>query len=94
MSARSRTRPTTQPAPGRPARQEHEYVRHGTAILLAALDVHGGGIFTATDLDRNTAANFIAFLDDLDAKVPPRWRCIWCWTTAPPTSPATPAGGC
>ena len=26
--------------------------------------------FTATDLDRNTAANFIAFLEDLDAKVP------------------------
>src|SRR5215216_2796336 len=23
----------------------------------------------------------------------PRWRCTWCWTTAPPTSPATPAGG-
>ena len=70
IGARSRTRPTTRPAPGRPARQEHEYVRHGTAILLAALDVHGGGIFTATDLDRNTAANFIAFLDELDAKVP------------------------
>src|SRR4029450_3292068 len=26
--------------------------------------------FQATDLDRNTAANFIDFLDDLDAKVP------------------------
>jgi transposase len=70
IGARSRTRPTTPPAPGRPARQEHEYVRHGTAILLAVLDVHGGGIFTATDLDRNTAANFIDFLDELDAKVP------------------------
>jgi DDE superfamily endonuclease len=45
-------------------------VRHGTAILLAALDVHGGGILQATDLDRNTARNFIAFLDELDAKVP------------------------
>jgi hypothetical protein len=44
-------------------------VRHGTVILLAALDVHGGGIFTATDLDRNTAANFTCFLDELDAKV-------------------------
>jgi hypothetical protein len=44
----------------RPARQEHEYVRHGTAVLLAALDVQGGGI-TATDLDRNTAAKFIEF---------------------------------
>ena len=70
MPARSRTRSTTRPAPGRPARQEHEYVRHGTAILLAALDVHGGGIFQATDLDRNTATNFIDFLDALDAKVP------------------------
>jgi transposase len=70
IGARSRTRPTQPVAPGRPARQEHEYVRHGTAILLAALDVHGGGIFQATDLDRNTAANFIGFLDELDAKVP------------------------
>jgi transposase len=70
MTARSRTRPTQPVAPGRPARQEHEYVRHGTATLLAALDVHGGQIFTATDLDRNTAVNFIDFLDELDAKVP------------------------
>jgi transposase len=72
IGARSRTRSTTRPGPGRPARQEHEYVRHGIAILLAALDVHGGGIFQATDIDRNTAANFIAFLDELDAKVPAR----------------------
>ncbi|HSO55537.1 MAG TPA: IS630 family transposase, partial [Actinomycetes bacterium] len=50
--------PPSRPAPGRPTRQAHEYVRHG------------GGIFTATDLDPNTAANFIRFLDDLDAKVP------------------------
>jgi transposase len=74
MPARSRTRPTTRPttrpAPGRPSRQEYEHVRHGTATLLAALDVHGGGIVQATDLDHNTAANFLSFLDDLDAKVP------------------------
>jgi transposase len=70
IGAPSRTRPTTRPAPGRPSRQEHEYLRHGTATLLAALDVHRGGILQATDLDRNTAANFIDFLDELDAKVP------------------------
>jgi transposase len=70
IGARSRTRPTTRPAPGRPSRQEHEYARHGTATLLAALDVHRGGILQATDLDRNTAANFISFLEELDAKVP------------------------
>jgi len=70
IGARSRTRPTTRPAPGQPSRQEHEYLRHGTATLLAALDVHRGGILQATDLDRNTAANFISFLEELDAKVP------------------------
>jgi transposase len=70
IGARSRTRPGTPPAPGRPTRQEHEYVRHGTATLLAALDVHHGGVVQATDVDRNTARNFIAFLDDLDAKIP------------------------
>jgi transposase len=70
IGARSRTRPTTRPAPGRPSRQEHQYLRHGTATLLAALDVHRGGILQATDLDRNTAANFIDFLDELDATVP------------------------
>jgi transposase len=70
IGARSRTRPTTRPAPGRPSRQEHQYVRHGTATLLAALDVHRGGILQATDLDRNTAANFTCFLEELDAKVP------------------------
>ena len=70
IGARSRTRLSTLPAPGRPARQEHEYVRHGTANLLVALDVHGGGIYQATGLDRNTATNFIAVLGELDAKVP------------------------
>jgi transposase len=70
IGARSRTWPATPPAPGRPTRQEHEYVRHGTATLLAALDVHRGGVLQATNLDRNTAENFIAFLDELDARVP------------------------
>jgi hypothetical protein len=70
MPARSRTRPTTRPATGRPTRQEHEDLRHGTATLLAALDVHRGGVLQATDLDRNTAANFISLLDELDARVP------------------------
>ena len=34
MPARSRTQATTRTARGRPARQEHEYVRHVTAVLL------------------------------------------------------------
>ena len=70
IGARSRTRPRKPVAPGRPARQEHDYVRHGTASLLAALDGQRGGVLQATDLDRNTAANFTCFLEELDTRVP------------------------
>ena len=70
-AAHGQTRPTTGPAirpPGSPRARSTSTPWHRD--LLAALDVHGGGVFTATDLDRNTAQNFISFLDDLDAKVP------------------------
>jgi hypothetical protein len=35
-------------APGRPARVEHEYVRHGALALLAGLDVRTGKVFAST----------------------------------------------
>lgn len=70
VAARSRKHPTQPPAPGRVARQEFEYVRHGTACLMAALDVHSGQVLGA-DAARNDAAHFIAFLDEIDAAVPP-----------------------
>jgi transposase len=70
ISARSRKHPTQPPAPGRLARREFEYVRHGTACLMAALDGHSGQVL-GTDAPRNDAAHFIAFLDEIDAAVPP-----------------------
>jgi transposase len=48
IQARGRCHPTSPPAPGRPARVEHEYVRNGALALLAALDVHTGKVFAAT----------------------------------------------
>jgi transposase len=69
ISARSRTYPPTPAAPGRVARREFEYVRHGTACLMAALDVHSGQVL-GSDAARNDAAHFIAFLDEIDAAVP------------------------
>lgn len=43
----------TQPVRSRlPARREFEYVRHGTASLIAAMDVATGKV-KATDIDRN-----------------------------------------
>src|SRR5215831_9150112 len=48
IQARGRICATLPAAPGRPARVEHEYVRHGALALLAGLDVHTGKVFAAT----------------------------------------------
>jgi transposase len=48
IQARGRVRATLPAAPGRPARVEHEYVRHGALALLAGLDVHTGEVFAST----------------------------------------------
>jgi transposase len=69
IQARSRKHPTWPAGPGQAARQEFEYVRHGTACLMAALDVHTGEVL-ATDASRNDATSFIGFLDQIDAAVP------------------------
>jgi hypothetical protein len=48
IQARGRCRPTIPAARGKPARVEHEYVRHGALALLAALDVRTGKVFAST----------------------------------------------
>ncbi|MEV6675229.1 IS630 family transposase [Streptomyces sp. NPDC051162] len=70
IAARSRKHPTRAAAPGRRARQEFEYVRHGTASLVAALDVNSGEVLTEV-IERNNAATFTVFLDRLDAAIEP-----------------------
>jgi transposase len=69
MQATSRVNPTRPADPGRPARQEFEYRRHGTAVLFAALDVHQGEVIPRIS-DSSRSANFVAFLAELDAAVP------------------------
>ncbi|WP_323373803.1 IS630 family transposase [Plantactinospora alkalitolerans] len=75
MRARSRVNPTrpAQPAagsrPGRRARREFEYRRHGTAVLYAGLNVHDGQV-AAWVTDSTRADNFIAFLTDLVETTP------------------------
>ena len=45
IQARIRKHPTTAPAPGRPARLEHEYARGDSLAYLAAWDVHRAQVF-------------------------------------------------
>lgn len=70
IQAKSRTHPTQPLRPGRPARREFEYVRHGTASLIAALDVATGKV-AAADVARNDSAHFIEFLEQIDASIDP-----------------------
>lgn len=70
IQAKERLVATTPAAPGRPARYEFEYRRHGTASLLAAMDVHSGEVLGA-DIARNNSVTFIDFLADIDRNVAP-----------------------
>ena len=74
IQAKSRTNPTrpARPAegsaPGRPAQQEFEYRRHGTAALFAAFECATGEVLAApTDSIRSD--NFVKFLAELDSIV-------------------------
>ncbi|MFI1931955.1 IS630 family transposase [Streptomyces sp. NPDC020330] len=69
IAARSRKHPGRPAAPGRAARQEFEYVRHGTASLAAAMDVCTGEVLTEV-IARNNAVTGTAFLERIDATVP------------------------
>ena len=57
------------PVRGRPVRQEFEYKRNGTAMLFAAMVVHGGGI-SGWVADSSRSENFVAFLGDLIEQTP------------------------
>jgi len=68
IQAKERLRPDQACAPGRPRRREFEYVRHGTASLVAALDVHTGSV-AARPIERNNSTTFCAFLDSIEQAV-------------------------
>jgi transposase len=70
IAARSRKHPTIPTAPGQLARREFEYVRHGTASLVAAFDIDTGQAVTEV-IRRNDADTFIGFLHCLDQLIEP-----------------------
>lgn len=55
---------------GRPERRTHNYLRHGTLDLFAALNVATGHIL-ASCKRRHRAHDFVAFLSAIDASVEP-----------------------
>lgn len=71
VQAIANTAPDLPPVAGRhPAfARDHEYVRHGTWSILAALDLHDGHV-TARVEERHRSVEFIALLKDIDSRYP------------------------
>ena len=61
VQALDRTQPMLPLRPGLPERCTHDYQRHGTVNLFAALDVATGKV-THETRDRHTGADYLAFL--------------------------------
>lgn len=69
IQALDRTQPLLPLRPGLPARQTHDYMRHGTTSLFAALDVASGKV-TATCKKRHRHQEFLSFLNLLNRAYP------------------------
>jgi transposase len=69
IQALDRTRPVLPMLPGTPERATHDYKRHGTSSLYAALDIITGKVIGRLHA-RHRATEFKKFLQTLDREVP------------------------
>jgi transposase len=73
IQALDRTQPGLPLKPGRCGTMTHDYIRHGTTTLFAALDVLTGRVFGRC-MQRHRHEEFIRFLNAVDREVPPDKR--------------------
>ncbi|MDR6678891.1 IS630 family transposase [Pseudomonas oryzihabitans] len=69
IQALNRTQPSLPLAPGYPVTRTHDYQRHGTTSLFAALDMATGEVIGQLKR-RHRSTEFLAFLKEIDARVP------------------------
>ncbi len=69
IQALDRTAPILPLMPGTPQRQTHDYRRHGTTDLFAALDTASGKVITSMTA-RHRSEEFRSFLNQIDSHVP------------------------
>src|ERR1017187_854681 len=65
IQAKTRAHPDIPACPGRDARREFEYARHGTVAIVAAMNVATGEV-TGQRIARNDTVTFIGFPSMLD----------------------------
>jgi hypothetical protein len=71
VQALNRTEPILPLAPGVPARQSHDYERHGVTSLFAAMDV-ASGVTISTCYRRHRHQEFLRFLNQIEDSLPAR----------------------
>ena len=71
IQALDRTQPVLPLRPGIPARQTHDYERHGTTTLFAALNILDGSVIGSC-LPRHRHGEFLKFLDRIEDSTPRR----------------------
>ena len=71
IQALDRTQPLLPLAPGIPERRTHDYARHGTTTLFAALDIATGEVIGELHR-RHRSGEFLQFLRTIEANVPPQ----------------------
>jgi transposase len=69
VQALNRTEPILPIAPGVPARQSHDYERHGVTSLFAAMDV-ASGVTISSCYRRHRHQEFLRFLNEVDGNLP------------------------
>jgi hypothetical protein len=58
IQALERTQPVRPVAPGRVERRTHDYVRHGTTSLFAALDLSSGSVIASITAGTATRSSY------------------------------------
>jgi transposase len=69
VQALERSQPLLPLQPQQPERRSHDYFRHGSLVLFAALNVATGEVLGQTR-DRHRSVEFVQFLDAIDERVP------------------------
>ncbi len=80
IQALARTQPGLPRKKGRAGTMTHDYKRHGTTTLFAALNVLDGSVIGRC-MPRHRHQEFLRFLRPIDAQTPaprprPGWTCI------------------
>jgi hypothetical protein len=94
IQALDRTRPILPMLPGTPERATHDYKRHGTSSLYAALDLATGKVIGKLH-SRHRAIELKKFLNTIDQAVPQHLDVdLVCWTPPRRTRRRRSNGGC